>query len=116
MITPSWQVPLSTSQNRWALTPQKLDDSVKPGVKRFELWVPPDLKEIPATLYTISENEVGRLDNLAYKFYGNVNLWWVIAYANNIKNSFEDMSPGDVLQIPDIQAVEARIVNSMRRT
>ena len=83
MQKPNYQNTSSAVQDRWLNTPTKIDDSVKPGVKRFELWVPPDLTEIPGILYTISEHEVGRLDNLAYKFYGSVNLWWLIAFANN---------------------------------
>jgi len=39
-----------------------------------------------------------RLDNLANQFYGNVNLWWYIAKANNL--SFMTVPVATSLRIP----------------
>ena len=39
-----------------------------------------------------------RLDNLAAQFYGDVNLWWYIAKANNLK--FMTVPTGTSLRIP----------------
>ena len=39
-----------------------------------------------------------RLDHLAYQFYGDVNLWWYIAKANNL--TFMTIPPGTRLRIP----------------
>lgn len=43
----------------------------------------------------LSENDIyifakqnDRLDLLAMKYYGNVNMWWIIAHANKIKGTF----------------------------
>ena len=39
-----------------------------------------------------------RLDLLAFQYYGNVNLWWYIAKANNLK--FMTVDAGVRLRIP----------------
>ena len=39
-----------------------------------------------------------RLDNLAHQFYGNVNLWWYIAKANNL--TLMTIPIGTSLRIP----------------
>ena len=40
-----------------------------------------------------------RIDSLAYKFYGDVTLWWIIAKANGIKGKTA-LEPGIPLRIP----------------
>ena len=57
-------------------------------------------QRIPETngdLHVIS-TEGDRLDNLAFKFYGDPNLWWYIAKANNL-NSI-NVPAGKSLVIP----------------
>ena len=39
-----------------------------------------------------------RLDALAHQFYGDINLWWYIAKANNLKSM--NLEPGVQLRIP----------------
>lgn len=52
-----------------------------------------------------------RLDLLAYDFYGDVNLWWIIASANSLPGDSLFPEPGMQLRIPvDIQ----NILNSYR--
>jgi hypothetical protein len=56
----------------------------------------------------LSENDVyvittigDRLDNLAYSYYNDVNLWWVISVANNnATNGSMFPAPGTQLRIP----------------
>ena len=46
--------------------------------------------EIPVSeddIYIIAK-ETDRLDLLAYKYYGDVTMWWIIAKANQIRNTF----------------------------
>lgn len=52
--------------------------------------------------HTVDANEEGRLDLIAYQYYGNPLLWWVIAQANDIYNVIENPKPGDIIRIPDI--------------
>lgn len=46
-------------------------------------------------------NETDYLDSLAYKFYKDSRLWWVIALANNLGNGRLSVAPGLQLRIPD---------------
>ena len=56
--------------------------------------------------HTLSAYEVGRLDLIAYKYYGDVQLWWIIAQANSIIDPIDGMSAGDILVIPSLRDVE----------
>jgi hypothetical protein len=50
------------------------------------------------TNYTVKLND--KIEQLAYTFYGNVELWWVLAGANDIVLPDGDMYEGLVLRIP----------------
>lgn len=41
-----------------------------------------------------------RIDTLAYQFYGDSTLWWIIAAANNIHNAPFGFEDGTILRIP----------------
>jgi hypothetical protein len=41
-----------------------------------------------------------RLDTLAYQFYQDSSLWWIIASANNIHNAVFSFQDGTILRIP----------------
>lgn len=41
-----------------------------------------------------------RLDLLAFEFYGDQSLWWIIASANNIHNAPMGLDEGLTLRIP----------------
>lgn len=41
-----------------------------------------------------------RLDNIAYKYYDDSRLWWIIARANNIGNGSLSVPIGKQLRIP----------------
>ena len=49
------------------------------------------------TLYQTTVND--RLDNLAFSFYEDSSLWWVIAKANGIKGKMV-LESGTVIRIP----------------
>jgi phage tail protein X len=44
-----------------------------------------------------------RIDNLAYQFYGDSDVWWAIANANPEVLDWSNVTPGTILRIPDIQ-------------
>ena len=48
-------------------------------------------------MYFIAQ-EGDRCDNLAFKFYGNSNLWWFVARVNNLKTN--NIPAGTSLRIP----------------
>jgi len=56
------------------------------------------------TFYTLNKGDEGRLDLIAYRFYKNVDLWWVIAQANGISNPRRALA-GTVLVIPPIEQI-----------
>jgi len=41
-----------------------------------------------------------RLDALAYQFYGDQSLWWIIASANNIHDAVFALDDGTILRMP----------------
>tara|TARA_B100000035_G_scaffold284076_1_gene266729 strand:- start:720 stop:1013 length:294 start_codon:yes stop_codon:yes gene_type:complete len=52
-----------------------------------------------------------RLDNLAYQYYGDVSLWWIIAKANGIRGKV-GLEAGTLLRIP---GNTAKIVSDFRK-
>jgi nucleoid-associated protein YgaU len=48
--------------------------------------------------YTVRGGD--RLDQIAYKMYGDPVLWWVLAVANDIELVPADVSEGQILRIP----------------
>jgi nucleoid-associated protein YgaU len=58
---------------------------------------------IPGTvydkLYVIKDND--ELSQLAFSFYGDSKLWWILADRNNIMNPFE-LTVGTALIVPDL--------------
>lgn len=72
------------------------------------------IDEIPKgpndTYHTVTSYEVYRLDLIAYKYYQNALLWWVIAQANNIRDPFNDVTAGMVLRIPSLTTLYGGIL------
>ena len=48
--------------------------------------------------YEVADND--RIDTIAYRFYGDPILWWVIAIANGLELLPTDISVGQTLRIP----------------
>lgn len=69
------------------------------GRRFFRNAIYPDVPYAEGDTYVITT--VGdRYDILAQQFYGNSNLWWVIAIANNSKKDGLLVEPGIQLRIP----------------
>jgi|TARA_B110000483_G_scaffold241714_1_gene325451 hypothetical protein len=69
------------------------------GKRYFINSVYPDIPYGESDTYLITS--VGeRYDILAQQFYGNSNLWWVIAVANDSKKDGLVVEPGIQLRIP----------------
>ena len=66
---------------RYKNTPQKRDKS---GIRVYTTTYYPKI-EISDSDVFIMPKDGQRLDNLAYKYYGDTTLWWIIAKANGIK-------------------------------
>lgn len=68
---------------------------------RFRLKPSDNVSDI---IHTIKENE--SLLDIAFDYYGSSRYWWVIRDINDIDVPF-DLTPGNTLVIPDINAIKA---------
>ena len=76
-----------------------------------DTWVPPTIPVSPSDLVTkVGSGEGARLDLVSLRVYGTDRLWWVLAYANNIIDPFQDVVEGMVLKYPPFSVVVSRIL------
>jgi len=72
------------------------------GVDGYEFWDLLVLEDIPVqpdeTQYVVKMTD--RIDTLAYKFYGDPVLWWVLAVANQLEILPTDLKFGSTLRVP----------------
>lgn len=59
----------------------------------------PDIPLRDDDIYVATETG-DRLDTLAYQYYNDASLWWIIAAANNIHNAPFGLADGTILRIP----------------
>ena len=53
--------------------------------------------------YTIQLND--QWTTISFKFYGTIELWWIICKINNIKDPSTELIPGTIINIPSQDAV-----------
>jgi hypothetical protein len=58
-------------------------------------------------------DSLDRLDKIAYKFYNDSGLWWVIALANNMRFLPNDLQTGKVIRIPSFNYVAGELLTSI---
>lgn len=80
---------------RYNNTTQKVDKS---GIRVYQTTYYPEIKISDNDVFILPK-EGERLDSLAYKYYGDVSLWWIIAKANGLRGK-PALSAGEVLRIP----------------
>ena len=87
---------------RYDFTSQKLN---KNGKRVFRPTIYPRIPLRDSDVF-IYPKFGDRLDNLAYKYYGNVSLWWIIAKANNLDAAHIGLEVDNQIRIPiDIQPI-----------
>ena len=59
----------------------------------------PKIPKSDSDIYIITQGG-DRLDSIAYQFYENSSLWWVIASANNIHDAPFALREGTELRVP----------------
>jgi len=69
------------------------------GKRVYKTTQYPDIKPQESDTIVIS-NEGDYLDTLAYKYYGDPTLWWVIALANGLGKARMSVQPGLQLRVP----------------
>ena len=74
---------------------KKLND----GRNVYRSRIHPEIPLRDDDIYVASETG-DRLDTLAYQYYEDSSLWWIIASANNIHNAQFGLKDGTILRIP----------------
>lgn len=78
----------------------------------LETTIYPMLKPNSNDVYIIA-TEGDRIDLLAYRYYGETRMWWVIAVANNLNDANLFLEPGRQIRIPfDVTNVLYELKNS----
>lgn len=83
-------------------------------IENVEFW---DTLDLPVYVPGPSDLEYqllagDRLDNLAYRFYGDPVLWWVLAWANDIELPPIGMTPGTRIFVPDPEYIRTKLLNA----
>jgi hypothetical protein len=68
--------------------------------KRYRSTVQYPIIEKKSTDIYIIGSQHDRIDNLAYRYYGDSRLWWIIARANNIGKGDLTVPIGKQIRIP----------------
>jgi hypothetical protein len=81
----------------------------KDGNPHFDLWEPPfeHRAQKGDTIHTVTSADAGRPDLIAYHYYRNVNLYWLICHFNKILHPINELVPGRKLIIPNAKTVSA---------
>ena len=69
------------------------------GKRSFGTRLYPNIPVTSSDIYVVT-NESDTLDNLAFKYYKNPSLWWIIAQSNNIGKGKLSVPVGLQLRIP----------------
>ena len=72
---------------------------VNDGRTVYRSKIYPEIPLRDGDIYVASETG-DRLDTLAYQYYDDSSLWWIIASANNIHNAPFCLKDGTILRIP----------------
>ena len=71
---------------------------------------PLKLREDESDLFHIvTDADSKRIDLIAWKYYRDVNLWWIIAEFNNINNPLE-IPVGTTLRIPTYERIQMKVL------
>jgi hypothetical protein len=81
--------------NRYSTTKKKIDKS---GIRVYSTTYYPEISVSDSDAF-IYPKEGERLDSLAYTYYNDVSLWWVIAKANGIRGKIA-LSSDEIIRIP----------------
>lgn len=74
---------------------KKLND----GRRVYRSKIYPNIPKKDSDVYVVTQGG-DRLDSLAYQFYKDSTLWWIIAAANNIHGADFALGDGTILRIP----------------
>lgn len=74
---------------------QKLND----GRMVYKTKIYPNIPLKDTDIYAVVQDG-DRMDSLAFQFYGDSTLWWIIATANNIHDAPFVIDEGTIIRVP----------------
>ena len=77
----------------------KITNNPSTGKRSQRTFVIENIPEHPNDQY-LEVTTVDRLDLIAHTYYGNRDLWWIIAQANGIGKGTVYISEGTILRLP----------------
>ena len=85
------------------------DDNV-----HFDMWEPPFEYRVQKgdKIHTVTAADAGRPDLIAYQYYGNVRMYWLICHFNKILHPINELVPGKKLVIPSEAAVASFLADA----
>jgi len=83
--------------SRYNFTGIKIDKNTGNRVLKSTLYPEIRIKDGDRFVYPLFGD---RLENLAYRYYGDTTLWWIIAQANNIRDGSFGLKPDEKIRIP----------------
>jgi len=72
---------------------------LRDGRQVYRSKIYPDIPLRDNDIYVATETG-DRLDTLAYQYYNDASLWWIIASANNLHDAPLGIEDGTILRIP----------------
>jgi hypothetical protein len=78
------------------------NNPTKKTIDGREVYIPkiyPTIPDSPSDIFVATETG-DRLDTLAFQFYKDTSLWWIIAAANHIHTAPIGFQDGTILRIP----------------
>lgn len=94
----------NTSRHQWSVYYIDAENGDFYGTRQ-----PLKLREHSSDLFHVV-SDVDRIDLIAYKYYHDVRLWWIIAEMNNILNPLELIS-GTTLRIPSYDRIQMQVLS-----
>jgi nucleoid-associated protein YgaU len=81
------------------------------GKRRINTVIIPPVPETDLDTY-IEVTSTDRLDKIANQFYGDANLWWVIASTNGLGKGTLIVEENQIIRIPSIASIQDLISNT----
>ena len=83
--------------SRYRFTGIKIDKNTGNRVQKTTLYPEIKIEDGDQFIYPLDGD---RMESIAYRFYGDSTLWWIIAKANSIRDGSFGLKPDEKIRIP----------------
>jgi hypothetical protein len=83
--------------SRYRFTGIKIDKNTGNRVQKTTLYPQIKIEDGDQFIYPLDGD---RMESIAYRFYGDSTLWWIIAKANGIRDGSFGLKPDEKIRIP----------------